>query len=100
MRARHTPGATACPDCGGTLSRLGEDLAETLEYVPVRFLGHGLLQLLVYGSQRADFTQRGFSLPVLGVYVCPALSEEIPAGRASRGVTGMISRQTLEDETG
>ena len=31
------PDETGCPDCGGTLSRLGEDVAETLEYVPARF---------------------------------------------------------------
>jgi transposase len=28
---------TACPDCGGTLYPLGEDTAETLEYVPAHF---------------------------------------------------------------
>jgi transposase len=27
----------ACPDCGARLDRLGEDVAETLEYVPARF---------------------------------------------------------------
>jgi transposase len=31
------PEHTACPDCGGTLARLGEDVAEMLEYVPARF---------------------------------------------------------------
>jgi transposase len=31
------PQETACPDCGGTLDRLGEDISETLEYVPARF---------------------------------------------------------------
>jgi transposase len=31
------PKENACPDCGGTLDRLGEDVAETLEYVPARF---------------------------------------------------------------
>src|SRR5580698_1736257 len=31
------PAQQACPDCGGTLRRLGEDVAETLEYVPMRF---------------------------------------------------------------
>jgi transposase len=31
------PKEDACPDCGGTLDRLGEDVAETLEYVPARF---------------------------------------------------------------
>jgi transposase len=31
------PEHEACPDCGGTLRRLGEDVSETLEYVPARF---------------------------------------------------------------
>jgi transposase len=31
------PQQTACPDCGGALSRLGEDVSEMLEYVPARF---------------------------------------------------------------
>jgi transposase len=32
-----TPEHQACPDCGGTLRHLGEDVTETLEYVPARF---------------------------------------------------------------
>jgi transposase len=31
------PRQKACPDCGGTLRMLGEDVSETLEYVPARF---------------------------------------------------------------
>src|SRR5580700_10112058 len=31
------PAQEACPDCGGRLRRLGEDVSETLEYVPARF---------------------------------------------------------------
>jgi len=31
------PPHEACPDCGGALRRLGEDVSETLEYVPGRF---------------------------------------------------------------
>jgi len=31
------PKQQACPDCGGTLRRLGEDVSEVLEYVPARF---------------------------------------------------------------
>src|SRR5882672_4482452 len=31
------PEEKACPDCGGTLGKLGEDVSETLEYVPARF---------------------------------------------------------------
>ncbi len=31
------PTQQECPDCGGALRRLGEDVTETLEYVPARF---------------------------------------------------------------
>ena len=31
------PKQTACPDCGGRLRTLGEDVSEVLEYVPARF---------------------------------------------------------------
>ena len=31
------PKANACPDCGGTLARLGDDVSEALELVPARF---------------------------------------------------------------
>jgi transposase len=31
------PQETACPDCGGNLSRLGDDVSEMLEYVPEHF---------------------------------------------------------------
>jgi transposase len=31
------PAEEACSDCGGKLRRLGEDVSETLEYVPARF---------------------------------------------------------------
>jgi transposase len=33
----HMPAAQACPQCGGTLARLGEDVSEMLEYVPASF---------------------------------------------------------------
>jgi transposase len=31
------PAPCACPSCGGTLRRIGEDITETLDYVPGRF---------------------------------------------------------------
>jgi hypothetical protein len=34
---RHEPKESACPDCGGTLRQLGEDISEMLEYVPASF---------------------------------------------------------------
>jgi len=33
----HTPKESTCPDCGGALSKLGEDVSEMLEYVPASF---------------------------------------------------------------
>jgi transposase len=33
----YTPEENACPDCGGKLRRLGEDVSEVLEYVPASF---------------------------------------------------------------
>lgn len=33
-----TPKHEACPDCGGALTRLGEDVSEMLEYVPASFV--------------------------------------------------------------
>lgn len=35
---RHEPKHSACPQCGGELRKLGEDVSETLEYVPECFL--------------------------------------------------------------
>jgi transposase len=32
----HEP-ASSCPECGGAMKRIGEDVAEMLEYVPARF---------------------------------------------------------------
>src|SRR5271168_3111290 len=34
---KYPPKHTACPDCGGELKHLGEDVSEMLEYVPARF---------------------------------------------------------------
>ena len=33
----HVSRQTACPACGGALSKLGEDVSEILEYVPAQF---------------------------------------------------------------
>ena len=33
----HRPADDCCPDCGGALKTLGEDVAEVLEYVPASF---------------------------------------------------------------
>jgi transposase len=33
----HEPEQQCCPECGGTLSKLGEDVSEVLEYIPESF---------------------------------------------------------------
>jgi transposase len=33
----HSPAAECCPDCGGTLAKLGEDVSEFLEHIPESF---------------------------------------------------------------
>jgi transposase len=33
----HAPNHSSCPDCGGELRKLGEDVSEMLEFVPARF---------------------------------------------------------------
>ena len=33
----HTPAEPCCPECGGTLAKLGEDVSEVLEYIPASF---------------------------------------------------------------
>src|SRR4051794_37553813 len=35
-RVEHMP-AWACPDCGSAMRKIGEDVAEILDYVPARF---------------------------------------------------------------
>jgi transposase len=34
----HLPDTRHCPDCGGTLRHLGEDVSEMLEYIPASFI--------------------------------------------------------------
>jgi len=34
---KYPPKQEACPDCGGELKHLGEDVSEMLEYIPARF---------------------------------------------------------------
>ncbi len=34
----HTPEHTSCPECGGHLKKLGEDVSEVLDYIPASFV--------------------------------------------------------------
>src|ERR1700692_4259408 len=51
---KYIPGQKACPDCGGALHPLGEDVSEILEYVQVRFkvIPQGRAQLAWAGCAR------------------------------------------------
>jgi len=72
------PGPTACPCCGGKLSKFGEDVTETLEVVP--------RQWKVIQSVREKFACRAcekISQP-------PAPFHAIPRGRAGPGLLAMI----------
>jgi transposase len=34
----HEPAHQACPECGGALHKLGEDVSEVLDYIPASFV--------------------------------------------------------------
>ena len=48
---KYLPQQEACPDCGGRLKHLGEDVSEMLEYVPERFKAVSYTHLDVYKRQ-------------------------------------------------
>jgi len=58
----HLPDGKHCPDCGGTLRHLGEDVSENLEYMPASFvvIRHvrpaQLLSLLLRGAGSSAIT--------------------------------------------
>jgi transposase len=74
----HAPQASCCPDCGGTLKRLGEDVSEMLEYVPERFrvIRHVRPKL---ACARCDT-----------IVQAPAASRPIVRGRAGAGLLAHV----------
>lgn len=72
------PAPSACPDCGGALRKLGEDITETLERVPARWM--------VIQHVRAKLSCRvceAISQP-------PAPSHPIARGRAGPGLLAQV----------
>ena len=68
----------SCPNCGGTLKSLGEDVSEVLEYVPARFkvirhvrpkLVCGLCQSIVQAPAASRPVERGMAGPALLAHV-------------------------------
>lgn len=71
-------GAAACPACGGTLRRLGEDATEVLDYVPGRFR--------VIRHVRPRFSCRACE----AITQAPAPSLPVCRGRATAGLLAHV----------
>jgi transposase len=79
----HAP--TACPACGGTLRRIGEDVSETLDYVPGRFK--------VIRHIREKLSCRACDT----VVAAPAPDHAIARGRAGAGLLAHIAVSKYDD---
>ena len=108
----HAPEAT-CPDCGTTMKRIGEDVAEMLEYVPARFkvirhvrpkLSCGCCQRIVQVPAPIRPIDRGLPGPGLLAHVAVSkFADALPLYRqaqiyAREGVD--LERSTLADWLG
>ena len=104
-RIEHAP-ACACPDCGTAMRKIGEDVAEMLEYVPARFrviqhvrpkLACPACERIVQVEAPSRPIERGLAGPGLlaHVLVCEVLRSlaALPSGadlRARRGRAGAL----------
>ncbi len=75
------PAEKSCPDCGGALRKLGEDISETLEYSPARFkvirrvrpkLSCGCCDRIVQAPAQSRAIERGLAGPGLLAHVLTA----------------------------
>jgi transposase len=102
-----------CPDCGGQLRALGEDVSEMLEYVPSRFkvirhvrpkLSCGVCQKIVQASAPSRPIERGLAGPGLLAHVLVSkYCDHLPLYRQSQifareGID--LDRSTLADWVG
>ncbi len=110
---RHEPKESACPDCGGALSKLGEDVSEMLEYVPASFfvVRHVRPKLsctkcdhIVQASAPSRPIERGVAGPGLLAHVLVSkYADHLPLYRQSEiyGRQGIeLERSTLADWVG
>ncbi len=81
---RH-PAACACPHCGGALRRIGEEVTETLDYVPGRFK--------VVRHIREKLSCRACDT----VVAAPAPDHAIARGRAGAGLLAHIVVSKFDD---
>ena len=79
------PAACACPHCGGALRRIGEDVTETLDYVPGRFK--------VIRHVREKLSCRTCET----VIAAPAPDHAIARGRAGAGLLAHIVVSKYDD---
>ncbi|MDN3573602.1 IS66 family transposase [Methylobacterium longum] len=79
------PGPCACPACGGRLRRIGEDVTESLDYVPGRFK--------VVRHLREAFSCRSCET----VVQAPAPYHAIARGRAGPGLLAHIAVAKFDD---
>jgi transposase len=109
----YLPKHEACPDCGGQLRLLGEDVAEILEYVPARFkvirqvrpkLSCGGCERIVQEPAPSRPIDRGLAGPGLLAHVLVAkYADHLPLYRQSEiyereGIE--LDRSTLADWVG
>lgn len=107
------PAQACCPDCGGALKKLGEDVAERLEYVPARFkvirqirpkLACARCDAIVQAQAADQPIQRGLAGPGLLAHVLAAkYCDHLPLYRQSdiyarEGVE--LTRSTLAEWVG
>ncbi len=102
----YLPKQEACPDCGGELKHLGEDVSEILEYVPARFkvirqvrpkLACACCERIVQAAAPSRPIERGVAGPGLLAHVlvskyCDHLAVVSPVGdlRTGRGGAGTL----------
>lgn len=87
------PNETSCPDCGGALRKLGEDVSEILEYEPARFkvirrvrpkLSCGCCDRIVQAPAASRAIERGLAGPGLLAHVLTAkYGDHLPLYRQS-----------------
>ena len=100
----HRPEGNSCPDCGGALKTLGEDIAEVLEYVPASFrvirhvrpkLACAACDRIVQAAAPNRPIARGLAGPGLLAHVLVAkYCDHLPLYRQS----GMYAREGVELE--
>lgn len=79
------PGACACPQCGRALRKIGEDVTETLDYVPGRF-------------KVVRHVREAFSCRICDTVVqTPAPHHPIARGRAGAGLLAHIVVSKFDD---